>query len=342
MKLTGAGAKAFLAAPDRTARAALLFGPNRALVSESVEAVAAALLGPAPDPFALTRLQEDEVRRDKALLRDALAAQSLLGGARLVRLRAEGDGAADALLDGLALLESGAPAAAFLLVEGGDLPARSKLRAGFENAARAAAIAFYDEDQSAIFAFAASQLTANGVALTPEARRMLEQALPLDRGLVRGETDKLTLYAHALGRALEAGEVAALLAVEADAALEDATRLAAGGEAGPAVEALERAGVGGVQALRALERRLLRLMEARVQVDEGASPADAGARLKPPVFWKERESFAAQLRLWSHARLTAALDVLWRAQLRAMTANAPQDLIAAEAFRVTAGLPMRR
>ncbi len=73
-------------------------------------------------------------------------------------------------------------------------------------------------------------------------------------------------------------------------------------------------------------------------VDAGASPADAASKLRPPVFWKERDAFAAQIRRWPLGALAAALDVLWKAQVRAMTAGAPQELIAAEAFKAVAGL----
>jgi DNA polymerase-3 subunit delta len=86
----------------------------------------------------------------------------------------------------------------------------------------------------------------------------------------------------------------------------------------------------------------LRLQEARVAVDRGSSPVDAAAKLRPPVFWKERDIFNDHLRAWTMPRLAAALDVLWRAQLRAMTAAAPQDVIAAEAFRAVATLANRR
>ena len=63
------------------------------------------------------------------------------------------------------------------------------------------------------------------------------------------------------------------------------------------------------------------------------SPTDAIAKLRPPVFWKERDAVAAQARLWTAKKLNAAYDVLWIAELRSKTAGAPQELIAADAYR---------
>jgi DNA polymerase III subunit delta len=342
MKLAGAAAKRFLAKPASEARAVLLFGPNRAMIEESALTLVAYALGPSPDPLAITRLSEEELRRDRALLSDQLAAQSLLGGPRILRVRADGDSAAESIVDAVSTLDEGAPAAAFMIVESGELAARSKIRVAFENAAKSFAIAFYQDDSAALTEFAADLLKASGVKLTEEAGGRLQAALPGDRALIRSEVEKLALFAYGRSEPLTETEIAALLAVEGEAALDEATLAAAAGDAHSAIEDFHRAGAGGITAIKALERRLLRLQEARAAIDAGAAPVDAAAKLRPPVFWKERDAFAGHLRAWSPSRLAAALDILWRAQLRAMTAGAPQDLIAAEAFRAVASLANRR
>ena len=65
---------------------------------------------------------------------------------------------------------------------------------------------------------------------------------------------------------------------------------------------------------------------------------EAMAKLRPPVFWKERDAIIAQARLWTAKKLNAAYEVLWAAELRCKTAGAPQDLIAADAYRSIARL----
>ncbi len=338
MKLAGAAAKKFIAKPDPAARAALVYGPNRSLVAEACDEIVAGLLGKDADDFSLTRLEESDVRKDKALLGDELAAQSMFGGTRVIRLRADGDSAHETITAALGDLEAGGPAAAFLVVEGGDLKGASKIRAAFEKAKAAPAIVFYEDDAESLAALAKSSLAEQRVKLTPEAEAILESSLPSDRALLRGEIEKLALFAHGRNEPVGADAVAALLAVEAEAALDEATGAATAGNAARAVEALEQGDAAAISAIRALERRLLRLMEARTMVDAGASPADAASKLRPPVFWKERDAFAAQIRRWPLGALAAALDVLWKAQVRAMTAGAPQELIAAEAFKAVAGL----
>jgi DNA polymerase-3 subunit delta len=129
------------------------------------------------------------------------------------------------------------------------------------------------------------------------------------------------------------------MASETESALDAASLAAAQGQAAQAVEALARIdALSGVSALRALLRRLHQLRDARTLIDGGMSPADAVAKLRPPVFWKERDAVAAQARLWSAKKLHAAYDLLWTAELRAKTAGAPQELIAADAYRGVAKL----
>lgn len=174
MKLTGAAVKRFLAKPASEARAVLLFGPNRAAIEEAALALVAHVLGPSPDQMAVTRLGEEELRRDRALLSDQLAAQSLLGGARVLRVRADGDSAHEPITDAVSALDDDAPAAAFLIVESSELTARSKIRVAFENAAKSFAIAFYEDDESALTEFANGLLKESGVKLTEDARALFE------------------------------------------------------------------------------------------------------------------------------------------------------------------------
>lgn len=342
MKLSAAEARRWLAAPDARFAAALLYGPNRGAAAEAAEALAAWVLGPTPDPLNRTLLAEDELRRDKARLADELEAQSLLGGRRLVQLRCEGESASELLARALDSLKSNAPAAAFLLVEAGDLGPRSKLRSAFEAAPAAAALPFYEEGGAELQALARAMLAEAGLALSPPAEEALWRFLPSERALLRREVEKLVLFAGPERKAPTAEDVAALLASETEAAADEAADAALLGRAAEAAQALEAlAAAAGIAALRTLERRILRLLEAKKLMESGLSAAEAGKKLRPPVFFKEVETFRLQAERWSAPQLMTALDLCWRAQLRAMSAGAPQELIAAAAFRAVAGLAAR-
>ena len=338
MKLAGASVKRFLDKPDKDVRAVLLYGPNQSFSHEAAQRLAAWALGKSDDPYAITKLSDDEIKKDGAKLADALAAQSLLGGPTIVWARVDGKGADAAIVDALAGIERG-EASGYLIVEAGDLGGASELVKKFTAAGSAASIAFYEETDAERAQYAKALAKELGVAFERDAEEAFLAALPSDRGLAKQEIEKLALYASGLGRPLNVDDVESLLAGEAESALDAASLAAAEGRAAQAVEALSRIdNVSGVSALRALLRRLHQLRDLRGMIDGGMGAADAVAKLRPPVFWKERDAVIAQARLWTTKKLTAAYEILWAAELRCKTAGAPQDLIAADAYRSIAKL----
>lgn len=345
MKLTGPALERALKAPDRAWRGVLTFGPNRARAEEAVARLCAWWLGEAAgDPYAVTRLNEDELRKDRARLADELVAAPLFGpgGPRVVRVRAEGDAAAEPIVAALMGLEAGQPAAALLLVEAGDLPARSKIRVAFESAQTAVSMGFYEDAAKDLEQVARQSLAAHAAAIEEPALQALLAQLPNDRGIIRAETEKLALYAHGLGRAIAEDDVLALAPIEADAALDDAVVAAMRGEGAQAVEALHRSDAAGVTAIKGLERHLLRLLEAQVLIAQGVPSDKVGGKLKPPVFWKEAAAFEAQLAAWKGPRLLAALDRLRAAEIAAKTQSPTAGMIAIGVYREIAGMAPRR
>jgi DNA polymerase III subunit delta len=338
VKISGASVKRFLDKPDKTARAVLLYGPNESFVHEAAQKLAAHAVGKSDDPYAITKLGEDEIKKDSAKLADAMAAQSLLGGPTIVWARISGKAADDAILDVLGSIERGEPNG-YLIVEAGDLGSSAALVKQFTSANAAAVIAFYEETEAERAQYARGRVKELNISFDRGAEETFLALLPGDRGLASREIEKIALYAHDLGRSVTTEDLEALMASEAESELDAASLAAAQGRAAQAVEALARIdSLSGVSALRALLRRMHQLREARALIDAGASPADAVGKLRPPVFWKERDAVAAQARLWSAKKLAAAYDVLWNAELRSKTAGAPQHLIAADAYRGVAKL----
>ncbi len=338
MKIQGASIRRFLDKPDKAVRAVLLYGPNESFVHEAAQALAAWAVGKSDDPYAVTKLGEDEIKKDSARLADAMSAQSLLGGPTVVWARISGKGADGAIEHELAAIERDEPGG-YLIIEAGDLGSTAALVKQFTAAKNGAVIAFYEETEAERAQYARSLAKDLGLKFGHGAEDTFLAALPSDRGMARQEIEKLALYAHNLGRPISADDIDALMAGEAESALDAASLAAAQGKVAQAVEALARIdGLSGVSAIRALLRRLHQLREARTLIDGGASPSDAVSRLRPPVFWKERDAVAAQARLWTAKKLNAAYDVLWSAELRSKTAGAPQELIAADAYRGVAKL----
>lgn len=338
MKIQGASIRRFIDKPDKAVRAVLLYGPNESFSHEAAQKLAAWAVGKSDDPYAVTKLGDDDIKKDTARLVDALSAQSLLGGPTVVWARINGKGADAAIVDALEGFERDEPLG-YLIVEAGDLGSTAELVKKFTAAKNAAVIAFYEETDAERAQHARALAKDMGLSFDRDAEDLFLSALPVDRGLATKEIEKLALYAHGLGRPISIADLEALMTDEGESALDAASLAAAQGKAAQAVEALARIdALSGISALRALLRRLHQLREARLLIDGGMSPSDAIGKLRPPVFWKERDAVAAQARLWNGKKLNAAFDILWSAELRSKTAGAPQELIAADAYRGVAKL----
>ena len=130
MKLSPRAVDRFLREPDPAITAVLVFGPDAGLVRERAEALCRGVAGDVGDPFRIAELTPAALRESPTRLSDEAAALSLGGGRRVVRLRESSDALAGRFE---ALLEEG-PSAALVVVEAGDLPAKSALRRLFEGA----------------------------------------------------------------------------------------------------------------------------------------------------------------------------------------------------------------
>src|SRR3546814_15137466 len=83
---------------------------------------------------------------------------------------------------------------ALIVVEAGELPARSALRKVFEDAKTAAAIACYVEEGDQLEAFIARTLAGQGVKVEQDALDLLAARLGGDRMATRNEAEKPALY----------------------------------------------------------------------------------------------------------------------------------------------------
>ncbi len=341
MKITAGQADRFLRAPDPKVRAVLVYGPDSGLVRERAETIARAVAPDLADPFRVSNLTARQLEDDPARLADEAAALTLTGGRRVVRVGDAGDG-----LSGLMKTFLAEPVGeALIVLQAGDLSARSPLRKAFEAAELGAALACYRDDRRSLSAVIAAALMDHGLKATPDAMDYLLANLGGDRQLTRRELEKLILYQGQDGGELTLEDAVACIGDSAAITLDDLAFAVGGGELADLERALMRsieAGSSPVAALRATARHFQRLHMAAGAIASGLSPGDAVKRLRPPVFWKLADRFTAQCRSWSNARLARSLARLLEAETACKATGAPADAIAARALlEVAASSPLR-
>ena len=343
MKLQGKAIEGFLARPDPKVRAVLVYGPDAGLVRDRADALARTVLPDLADPFRVADLTARAVAGDPARLVDEVAALSLIGGRRLIRLRDADDGATAAFA---ALFAAEPPGDSLVVAEAGDLGARSRLRLAFEAAAIGAALPCYMEDENALRRVMVELAAAQGLVLDPDAQAFLAGNLVGDRLIARSEIEKLAIYMDAspspagerrvgLEEARAAiGDSASLLS------LDDPAWAAASGDFSTLDRALGRLfaeGMAAVAILRAAQRHFQRLHWTQSEVAAGASPDAAVKALKPPVFFKQQSVFTSQLRLWPAGNLRQALERLVDTEAECKKTGAPDETLTARTlYQLTA------
>ena len=350
MKITPRDADAFLRSPDPAARAVLVYGPDAGLVCERVEALVKGVAGDLSDPFRVADFSAKELIDDPARLADEAAALSLTGGRRAVRLRQGDDSLAPlfrAFLGAPAAdAPGGAPGDTLIVVEAGDLPARSALRKAFESAKTGAALACYRDDERSLGAVIRETLREFGHEATPDALAYLSAHLGGDRQLSRRELEKLALYKGGEPGPIELVDAQACVGDSAALSVDDLAYAVGGGAAAAADRALARSlqeGVQPVAALRAVSRHFQRLHLVVGLVESGLPLDDASKRLRPPLFWKVAPAFRAQAAAWSPAALARALARLLEAEADCKNSGAPEATICARALlEIAVNAPSRR
>jgi DNA polymerase-3 subunit delta len=340
MKVQGASIERFLARPDPAIRAVLLYGGDEGLVRERAAVLGRQVVDDLSDPFRVATLTADALGGDPALLADEAASLSLMGGRRLIRIRDGSDKVTKALT---AMLEAQG-GDSLTVIEAGDLTPRSSLRKLAESNPSVAAVPCYVEDGAALARTLAGQIAEAGKSIDPDALRLLSSSLVGDRMMARNELDKLVIY---MGddRAIGIADVEATIADTATLEIEDAVRAAVDGNFVALDRCLSRLaseGASGVAVLRAAQLYFRRLHLTRARLDGGAELDRALSQLAPPLFFKTKDAFAAQVRRWPGPRLISALERLVEAEARSKRTGANDILLACEALltiaRVAANL----
>lgn len=329
MKITGR-ADSFVSKPDPKIRAVLVYGPDSGLVRERLNGLTRAVAGSVDDPFRVVEIPADALRDDPARLRDEAAAMAFGGGRRVVRVRDAGDTLADLFES----FDQDSVGDALVVVTGGDLSPRSKLRLAFEGAERMGALPCYSDTPDAVESVAREMLRAAGLQIAPDALSWLVDHLGGDRELSRRELEKLILYKGGAGTVTEE-DVLACVGDTAGFGIDDLVYALADGDQAAMQRVYGRLvneGTSPISVLTAVSRHLSRLHETRGRMSDGRNADAAVAQLRPPVFFKFKTRFTNQVSRWSEPLLARGLEIVTEAEMQAKTTDMPAEAVIERAF----------
>ncbi|KAB2785301.1 DNA polymerase III subunit delta [Brucella anthropi] len=306
----------FLARPTSSFPVVLLYGPDKGLVSERARRFAEASKLPLDDPFAVIRMEADEIEADPAKLADEARTISMFGGQRLIWIKnAAGQ---KKLAEAIKLLATEPPLETFVLVEAGDLKKGAGLRSAVENASAGMALPCFADDSRGIDGVIDDVLAEWKMQITLDGRQLLRASLGGDRLATRGELEKLCLYARGKERididdVREAvGDVAGLSTDEViDAVLAgDLPRFEV------SFDRVVKSGTAPFLLLNTAIRQFQQVQTLRHIADtERKSASVVVAAARPPIFFNRKKLVENSVSRWTGESLARVMERLQRAVL---------------------------
>ena len=326
--LKAASLPSFLRGDLETAIAVLVYGPDEGGVRERANAITVAVVGEAPDPFAVVKLDDADLASDPGRLADEAQALSLLGGRRVVRVENAGSAFAKAVEP----LAAAGVTANIVVAEAGNLPRSSKLRSIFETGKRLWCIPCYEDSAGDLQELIADELA--GFALDANAREALASLLGADRQLSRQELRKLAIYCHGQ-LAIELTDIEAVCGDVTGAGADDLLHAAFGGDLSETSRFFHRLVASGSSSSGLLSMGInhaARLARLRTDMRRGRSADSVVRSARPPVPFKVQDALIRELRSWDEEALIGASHILSRAIIDCRENARLGDQIAERAF----------
>jgi DNA polymerase III subunit delta len=303
----------FIAKPDPAQPIVLVFGPDAGLVRERVDALVRASVDDPNDPFALARIEGEELSANPARLVEEAHTIPLFGGRRAVLVKAGSRNIAAALEPVIATPSNDCR----VIIEAGDLRKTAPLRTLCEKAKVAAALPCYADNERDLARLIDEEMRVANLTIAADARETLLSLLGGDRLASRNEVHKLALYATGK-KSIELADVMAVVSDASDMALDGVIDSAFAGKTGEVDSEFGKArgsGASPAAIISAAIRHVANLHKMRLAVDGGDSAEFAMKRGAPPVHFSREKDVGAALRTWTATRLIRVMGQLAAASL---------------------------
>ncbi|MGE0564747.1 MAG: DNA polymerase III subunit delta [Pseudolabrys sp.] len=331
----------FVTRPDSARPVVLVFGPDAGLVRERVEALIRASVENPDDPFALARIDSEELGANPSRLADEANTVPLFGGRRAVLLKVN---SRHNIVPSVEAILDAPPSDCRVIIEAGDLKKNAPLRTVCEKSKIAVALPCYADGEREIGRLIDAELRDANMTIAPDARAALASLLGGDRMASRNELRKLTLYARGKSR-VELDDVQAVVTDASDQALDGVLDAAFAGrtaeveiEFKKALASVSRADA----VVSAALRHVASLHRMRLAMDDGSNADDAMMRGAPPVHFRRKPLVEMALRNWNAPRLARTMEQLADASLETRRQPALADVIAQRALLSIAVTARRR
>ncbi len=294
----------------------LVFGPELSAVNYRFDAIAKKISPDLSDPFLVANLSKERLAEEAGLLADEFFSYPMLGGRKLILVKDCESASAAALKLLFQDPDFSQKSDNFILVQAGDLDKSSALRKVAESNPYFATIACYEDNESVIKKFIASELVGRGVKFNHQVVDLLSKKFGKNRQIILLEMEKILAFlgedknlSHDLVEELSSSEseisvnefVMSFAARKFDVALLQS-------------EKLFRDGVESITLIRFLANYLQKLYFAKASIESNSADFDSAVKAQQ-LFFKTEIEFRKHLKDLPMSFLVKKLHALERLEI---------------------------
>ena len=290
----------------------LIYGPNEGLIKEQIEKITKVYLP--KENYDHIVFNGKELDNDPHALDNIIRTVSMFFDNKVVIA----DSIKDKHLNIIENIISNIPQKVILIIKDGNLNKSSKIRSFFETNETCVSLACYDDDFRSMMKTVDEFVIKNKFDLDHDVKNYLLQSLSSDRMISKQELDKIEIYYKNSGTKIELENVKSLLNDSSSQNLNRMNETVMFGNTSKSskiVNKLLSEGTSPISLIRSLTNYLMRIKLTKIEMKKGNNFDKAIKVLKPPVFWKEKDSFQKLCLKWPIQNIEKNLSKLLETEI---------------------------
>ena len=293
---------------------ALLYGPNEYKVNENYQDLFNLLNKENNNTFELQEFDTEIILNQPEIFFNEINTILLGGGRKVIKIDMMNSDKAGCLVDYLEKPTKNT----FIIVKSGKIGPSSKLRKTFENTKRFLAVPFYEDSIKDADAFIMAFLSSKKCTISSDAKLRLLSISGNDHKIIESNLELLYLYIISeTDKEINIDIIDKILLSGKPAEIQNLCNCVAFGKVSEAFSCLNELKLNGhqpIQFINSLSRFFQRIHQVLISENSGKNISEAMSDLSPPVFFKEKDSFIKQTKLWNMEKTERALRIINEAE----------------------------
>ncbi len=289
----------------------LIYGPNEGLVREHTNKIKTAYLS--TDEYEVISLSGNDLASDNDVLYNAANTVSMFYAKKLIIINS----LKDKNIHQIETLINNPPIKIILLIQSENLNKTSKLRKLFETNESCFVLACYEDDVRSAMKMLDHFMTQNKINLSKEVKNYIIQKLSNDRMVTINELEKLKIYYESY-KNIDLNIAKDLLNDSSSNDLNKMNQTVMFGNASKSsliVNKLLTEGTSPISLIRSLTNYIMRIQNTKIEMKKGNTFDNAIKILRPPVFWKDKDSFQRHCAIWPMLSIERCLSSLFETEI---------------------------